>query len=487
VPTFVDADWTPEICRTGLGQVACEEIETEGERHNGLEADGPFGCDVLARHQHSGGPIQVDPRGLSGVANRHQFWPEGSDQAWYGRHLGDPNAAFALDMAEDTCGFDPVRVESETAQTMSVLLAERCFPALQRLKIEASSTGEEKLKTFDLKPFALNPVAAINAIAGMADRLKERDKFAGSLLIVRGNDRLLARSWGNLGKVGTASISLDTPMFLASAGKMFTAVSVLQLIQAGKIDLDAPLGRYLPDYPNREAAKVTIRQLLQHQDGLGDIGILARNDGDNRAHVRTIADILKLNGDRAPAFKPGSKTEYSNYGYLLLGAVVEHVSGKSYYDYVGEHVFKPAGMNHAGYPDVEHLAGVATGYTTFYGEEPRLGSNLEVLPWRGTPAGGGVASANDMLKFFEAFRSGKLLSPAMVKLATTGDAAAWGFGFLVNPEPLSFGHGGGSYGMDVAAHYYPGTDTTFICLASRDSACTRLMTEWFLRVFGLQA
>jgi CubicO group peptidase (beta-lactamase class C family) len=407
-------------------------------------------------------------------------------QAWYNKRLGDPNAAFALDMAEDTCGFDLVRVESETSRTMSVLLAERCFPALQRLKIEAGSTNEDKLKTFDLKPFALNPVAAINAITGMTDRLAQRDKFAGSLLIVQGNERLLARSWGNLDMAGTAPISLDTPMFLASAGKMFTAVSVLQLVEAGKVDLDAPLGRYFPDYPNREAAEVTIRQLLQHRDGLGQPGILARDESGNRARVRTIADILKLNGGRAPAFKPGSKTQYSNYGYVLLGAIVERVSGQDYYDYVADHVFKPAGMIHAGYPDLEHLADVATGYTTFYGEEPHLGSNLTVLPWRGTPAGGGVASANDMLKFFEAFRSGKLLSPAMVKLSTTGDAAGWGLGFLVNPEPRSFGHGGGSYGMDVAAHYYPEIDTTFICLASRDSACTRLITEWFFRVFGLK-
>jgi CubicO group peptidase (beta-lactamase class C family) len=152
---------------------------------------------------------------------------------------------------------------------------------------------------------------------------------------------------------------------------------------------------------------------------------------------------------------------------------------------VADHVFKPAGMDQAGYPDLAHLAGVATGYTTFYGDEPRLVSNREVLPWRGTPAGGGVASANDLRKFLEAFRSGNLLSPAMTKLATTGDGAGWGLGFLVNPAPRSFGHGGGSYGMDVAAHYYPGTDTTFICLAARDSACTRLMTEWFFRAFGL--
>lgn len=439
----------------------------------------------------AGSPAQAQSVALEGVFQEWLAAVNAGDkaaiQAWHENHLGVSGAAFPVDMAEDTCGFDVVRVEAQTAQAMSVLLAERCFPALQRLKIETTSPDDERLKTFDLRPFALTQAAASSAIAGMAERLAKRDKFAGSLLIVHGGEQPLARSWGSLDKTGNALISLDTPMFLASAGKMFTAVSVLQLVEAGRIDLDAPLGRYLPDYPNRETAKVTIRQLLQHRDGTGDIGILARNQGANRARVRTIDDILELNGDRPPAFEPGSRAHYSNYGYVLLGAVVEQVSGQSYYDYVSDNIFGPAEMSHAGFPDLDHLANVATGYTTFYGEEPGLVSHRDVLPWRGTPAGGGVASATDLQKFFDALRSGKLVSPATLELATTGDASGWGLGFLVNPgtNRRSFGHGGGSYGMDVAAHHYPGTDTTFICLATRDSACTRLMTEWFLRVFGI--
>lgn len=406
-------------------------------------------------------------------------------QAFYGEYLGNPTAAFALDSAEDTCGFDLVRVESQTPQAMSVLLAEKCFPALQRLKIELGAPGDKKLKTFTLLPFALSHEAANADMAGMVDRLAAHDKFAGTLLIAHGNGQPWSRSLGLRDKAANTPITPDTPLFLASAGKMFTAVSVLQLVEAGKIELDAPLGRYLTDYPNKAMAQVTIRQLLQHRDGAGDMGILARGDGANRAKAKTIDAIIALNGNRAPAFSPGSKTEYNNYGYLLLGAVVERVSGESYYAYVAENVFQPAGMTGAGFPDLDHLQAVATGYTTYYGEEPDLVSNREVLPWRGTPAGGGVASANDMLKFFNALRSGKLLSAQALDLATTaaGDSP-WGMGFLVNPG-RSWGHGGGSYGMDVAAHYYTDIDTTFICLASRDSVCNRLITAWYLRIFGL--
>lgn len=406
---------------------------------------------------------------------------------WYDKRLGIPDAAFAVDMAEDTCGYDLVRVESQTAETMSVLLAERCFPALRRLTMEAGPADDEKLRSFVSQPFALTPETAAAATAEMTDRLAERDKFAGSLLIVHRGEPTLARSWGTLDKTGNVPISLDTPVFLGSAGKMFTAIAVLQLMEAGRVDLDAPFGKYLTDYPNAEMARVTIRQLLQHRGGTGDIGILARDEGANRERARTIDDIIALNGNRAPSFPPGTKDEYSNYGYLLLGAVVERVSGQSYYDYVAENIFEPAGMINAGFPDRDHLQGVAIGYTTFFGEEPELVSALEVLPWQGTPAGGGVASANDLLKFIEALRSGKLLSSQTLEMATTaGDTPWYGMGFFVLPgENPAWGHGGTSYGMSGGAWFYPGSETTNICTATRDMACDRVMTAWHRRVFGL--
>lgn len=407
-------------------------------------------------------------------------------KAFYARRMGDPEPMFELENAENTCGFDPVRVESRTALSLSILLSERCFPAMQRLRIELNSATDPKPKLFELKSFAMSGQGAIEATASLADRLAARDKFAGSLIVAQGDKPVWSRSLGLVDKAGTVPITTDTPMFLASAGKMFTAVSVLQLVEAGKIELDAPFGKYLTDYPNPEMAKVTIRQLLNHRGGTGDIGILGREDGANRAKVRTIADILALNGARGPDFPPGSKEDYSNYGFILLGAVIERVTGKSYYDYVADHVFKPAGMTHAGFPDHDHLQGVAVGYTTFFGAEPTLRSNMDVLPWRGASAGGGVASANDMLAFFRAMQGGKLLSPTMIRLATARSDTAWyGMGFVVDPTHGQWGHGGNSYGMDVAFHHYSDNDTTFICLATRDMVCNRLIWAWYMRAFGL--
>lgn len=404
---------------------------------------------------------------------------------FYASHIGEANTAFDIEQADDSCGVAIARIAERSPTTMTVLLRQRCLPGLQRLKLELASAGVSKLKSLKLRPLPMSADGAIDVTATIADRLSAKDDFAGSLIIKRGDRTLLARSWGSANPVRQIPVTLDTPMFLASAGKMFTAVAVLQLVDAGKIQLDEPLSRYVPDYPNAEMAKVTIRQLLTHRGGTGDIGILGREDGANRAKARTIADMIRLNGSRSPAFPPGSQIAYSNYGFILLGAVIESVARQSYYDYVRRHVFKPAGMTSSGFPDRDHLQDVAVGYTTFYGAEKLKVANTGILPWQGSAAGGGVASANDMIRFFDAMRAGKLLSPAMFKLATTAGATPWyGMGFIVNsgPDP-SWGHGGNSYGMDVAAHHSPGISTTFICLGIRDHVCNRLIWAWSLRTF----
>ncbi len=407
-------------------------------------------------------------------------------QAFYGSHLGDADALLARYLRTETCGFDLVRTERSDDRTMSALLSQRCFPALFRLTYDVAADGVT-LENFKLIPFAMSETRARAATEDIAARLADADEFAGVLIIAADGQAPRPFSRGTISRQNAAPITPDTPMFLASAGKMFTGVSILQLVEAGKVELDAPLSRYLPDYPNAEMARVTIRQLLSHRGGTGEDGILRRENGANRQWVRTITDLITLNGARGPDFPPGSKEDYSNYGFILLGAVIERVTGQDYQDYVAQHVFVPAAMTHAGYPDLEHIADIPVGYTTFFEAEPNTIPNTEALPWRGSAAGGGVASANDLLRFFEALKAGNLLSPSTLALATVpGDTSWYGLGFVAQAgaNPL-WGHGGSSYGMSVAAQNFTAAGTTFVCLAARDAACDRLIEAWDRRSFGL--
>src|SRR5205823_7908729 len=187
------------------------------------------------------------------------------------------------------------------------------------------------------------------------------------------------------------------------------------------------------DYPNKDlAAKVTIYHLLTHTGGTGDI--FGPEFQVHRLELRTLDDYVKLYGNRPLQFEPGSKWGYSNYGFILLGAVVEKVSGQSYYDYVRDHIFKPAGMTRtASEPEDVVVPDRAVGYM---GAGIAAKPNTETLPYRGTSAGGGYTTVEDLLRFANALTEHRLLNERNTALLTTakpetGDAH-YAYGFLDN-------------------------------------------------------
>jgi CubicO group peptidase (beta-lactamase class C family) len=203
--------------------------------------------------------------------------------------------------------------------------------------------------------------------------------------------------------------------------------------------------------------------------------------------VRTIADVIKLNGSRSPAFEPGSKEEYSNYGFILLGALIEKATGRSYFDYVNEHVFRLAGMNATKFPVRDDLAGVAVPYTTVMGE---LVPSSHQLPWRGMSAGGGVSTAEDELRFVRALREGKLISASMLHEATKQQTPWYGYGFISSPpdDYPHWGHGGGAPGMSVVLAVYPTNGVTIVCMSNRDPpVCDRLALNIHFHLAPLSA
>ena len=146
---------------------------------------------------------------------------------------------------------------------------------------------------------------------------------------------------GRIAGEGSRAIAPETRFNLASASKMFTAVAVAQLVDSGRVRLDDPIGRFVEGL-QPEAAAVTVRQLLTHSSGLGNFFTPHNFEAVMRA--RTATDLLPLIASDKPAFPPGSRVSYSNSGFVLLGVMIERVSGKSYGDYLEDRIFRPAGM-----------------------------------------------------------------------------------------------------------------------------------------------
>jgi len=171
--------------------------------------------------------------------------------------------------------------------------------------------------------------------------------------------------------------------------------------------------------------------------------------------LRTLQDYVKLYEKRGPAFEPGARWEYSNYGFLLLGVVIEKVSGQSYYDYVREHVCKPAAMNYTDcLPENEKVPDRSVGYMK-EGPGP-WAPNTDTLPWRGTSAGGGYSTVEDLYRFAMALESHKLLDAAHTeqllagKVSTGRGGDKYAYGFFESDEAgmTCVGHGGGAPGMN---------------------------------------
>lgn len=337
----------------------------------------------------------------------------------------------------------------------------------------------------------LDEAALLAHLATRMDALAEVGQFSGAYLVARHDQVLLQQAHGlavrtggidEYGDPAGTPNTLDTKFRFGSAGKMFTAVAVLQLVESGQLSLDGTVDTYLPGYPNREVAtKVTLRHLLTHTGGTGGLDNLETDYAGDRQALRTHADYLEAHSARAPSFPPGTKVDYSNYGFVLLGAIIENVTGRDYYDVLRDKVFVPAGMSATGAePESVAVPGRATAYRLKAGEWVDAAATL---PWRGTAAGGGYTTVGDLLKFAQALRAGKLLSPAMLAQATSPQMQEdwYGFGFItVGEGPLRrYGHGGDADGMNADFRVFPESGWVLVSLTNIDPPAAYRLGRWF--------
>ena len=250
------------------------------------------------------------------------------------------------------------------------------------------------------------------------------DEFSGVVLVAKDSRVLFHEAYGDADREAKAPNRKDTKFNLGSINKSFTRVAIHQLERQGKLGLDDPIKKFLPDYPNAAAAeKVTIRHLLDMTSGIGDF-FGARYDATPKETIRALRDYLPLFADLPLEFEPGARNRYSNGGFVVLGLIIEKASGEDYYAFVRENIFRPCGMSDTdSFPRDADVPNLARGYTRAAATAGGRVLNLATLPGRGSSAGGGYSTAEDMLKYIMALKDKKILLPDIASgLAIAGGA-----------------------------------------------------------------
>jgi len=313
-------------------------------------------------------------------------------------------------------------------------------------------------------------------IAGYADELllrTYRSDAPGAAILVAQSDTVLFRGARGEADVATdAQLRPDSVFRIGSITKQFTAAAVLTLVEDGHVRLDDPLSRHLPDYPNGD--NITVLQLLNHTAGVRNFNGLP-NYVEGIERDLTTAEIINLFRDEPVDFAPGANWAYSNSGYVLLGAVIERVTGMAWHAYLEQRFFRPLGMRHTGYGhDPRFAAQQVLGYSYHDGSVAPMRSMSMTQPHA---AGALVSNINDLLIWNHALHEGRVLrSEAYVRMVTPEGAAAgegirYGFGLYEHNirGHRALQHGGRIFGFIASLTYLPGPDITVVVLENDDA------------------
>lgn len=300
------------------------------------------------------------------------------------------------------------------------------------------------------------------------------DGPGAAVVMMRGGQLLFSGARGLSNLEARRPITPDTVFRLGSITKQFVAATVLQLVAEGKLSLDDPLSRFMPDYP-APGANATVRQLLNHSSGLFDFSKIPGWMGSEASlRPNSTADLVALTRSRPANAEPGTRWEYSNGGYVLLGAVIEQVTGKPWHEVVVERIGVPLGLKTLAYAlDGETDAARASGYALQDGvQRPARGVHMSVAH----AAGGLVASVADMARWAQALHNGRVVPAPLYREMTSPAALADGstrpYGFGLRLQRIrgraAFVHGGAGRGLDTDSVYLP-DDALFVAVFANSS------------------
>ena len=305
------------------------------------------------------------------------------------------------------------------------------------------------------------------------------EKFSGSVLLAKDGKSFFKKAYGFASRRFWVPNKVDTKFNLGSMNKMFTTIAVAQLIEKGRLSYQDKVGKYLgKEWISPEnGEKITIHHLLTHTSGLGDFFSEVYWQSSKLLFF-SVNDYQILVKDMELQFQPGTKWSYSNAGFVLLGAIIEKVAEMDYFDYVRENIYKKANMiNSDSYEMDKPVPNLAIGYQKRKYEDgkERWQNNLFFHESKGSPAGGGFSTVEDLLNFDIALRGGTLVSQETWKLLITERAGPsegkkkWGYGFIIeNKEKLGriVGHGGGFFGLSSNLDMYLDSGYTVVVMSN---------------------
>src|SRR5215831_15525097 len=278
-------------------------------------------------------------------------------------------------------------------------------------------------------------------------------KFMGSVLVARDGKTLLDKGYGFANLEWQVPNTPTTKFRIGSITKQFTAASILLLEERGKLKTDDPVKKYMPDAPVAWD-KITIFHLLTHTSGIPNFTGFP-DYATRQLQAITPQQLVDWFRDKPLEFEPGTKWNYSNSGYVLLGYLIEKISGQSYADFVQQNIFTPLGMKDSGYDSNSAvIERRAAGYSPGKNGPENAGFVNMTVP---LSAGALYSTTEDLLRWEQGLFGGKLLSPASLAKMTTPFKENYAFGLGVSTEGghKVIAHNGGIQGFNTALAYYP--------------------------------
>ncbi|MFC2166907.1 serine hydrolase domain-containing protein [Acidobacteriota bacterium] len=287
----------------------------------------------------------------------------------------------------------------------------------------------------------------------MMNRLNENEMFSGTLLIAKGSDVLFSFAAGEASKRYHVPINIDTKFNLGSMNKMFTSLTIMNLLEKEQLSLEDTIDKFVDEtwLPKETTSKITIHNLLTHTSGLGSYF--------NSVYMRSSKQLFRKLDDYKPlikveklSFEPGKRYQYSNTGMFLLGVVIESITGEDYFETIRKVIYEPSGMKDSDCYEMDYpVENLAIGYSPDKSSEWGWQNNYYKHVIKGGPAGGGFSTVGDLHRFALALLSGKLVSEASLeKMWTDHFNAGYGYGFGIQEGTNGkvVGHSGGFSGIN---------------------------------------